>query len=111
MESPAQYVAQLEAENRRLSALVERTTRERDEYQTQLHVLADTRKHMTSAASLAAGAATVAINRLQSLKAIVEAAVEWRQIGKTGPHGLAVKKADALGALVDAHIKEVEARS
>jgi len=93
-----------------------RAERERDEYQAQVHGLAERCSNMTSAASSAAGSTVIALERLQEYQEVVNAAVDWR--AQPGLDWKYQNQGSAFGSenrklceLVDAHIARVKARS
>jgi len=114
-EEARPYVALFEHERAQVSGLrdaLARVVRERDEYQSQCHAAHEERAKMTSAAAIAAASTVSAIERIQELMLIVDAAVAWRQSFVPGVAPRAnLESCQALRDQVDAHLRRVKARS
>ena len=86
---------------------------ERDFYQSEMHRLNELTSQMTSAAQGAAGTAVRAIEEIQSLMHVVDAAVAWRKSFDKGNADIAetVRLAAELRNKVDTHLEHVKNRS
>ncbi len=74
VDSPAEYIAKLKVELQQARARLDQVASDRDGYQDQGHVLTERINNMTSAASMAAGTAHVALTRLECAMKVVDAA-------------------------------------
>lgn len=79
MDNPTEYIRKLEDDLRNARAALQRVERERDEYQGQAHSLEERVRNMTSAASMAAASTVKAIERIQELEPVVDAAVNYHE--------------------------------
>lgn len=95
-------------------ALIVRATRaelSRDEYASHVHQLTERVNRMTSAASSAAASTVTALDRIQELMLVVDAALGWRKALNSADGMAVVETSKALEAQVDAHLARVKARS
>ena len=86
---------------------------QRDDIMSELHREREATRAMKTAASSAAGTAVSAIERIQELMLIVDAAVKWRAAyaSETAPAAETLRYAAKLRDQVDEHLRRVARRS
>lgn len=90
---------------------LERLRQERDEYRDLSQTLGERVTQMTSAAVSAAASTVTAIERLQELQEVVDAAVEWTAATRGFDWSALAHYVGELQGVVDKHLLRVRSRS